>query len=56
MPFELCKFGKKAGDCRKFLMEVAPAKVEKYHPGFEKGEGAEEKVEEEEKAPKEAKK
>lgn len=32
MPFELCKYGKKASECKKFLMEIAPTKVEKYHP------------------------
>lgn len=32
LPFELCKYGKKASECKKFLMEIAPTKVEKYHP------------------------
>lgn len=31
-PFELCKYGKKSKDCKKFLQEAAPTKVAKYHP------------------------
>lgn len=31
-PFQLCKYGKKASQCKKFLMEIAPTKVAKYHP------------------------
>lgn len=57
LPFELCKYGKKVKDCKKLLMEIAPTKVEKYHPSSNTGQENEEpKVEEEEetkeKAPK----
>lgn len=37
--FELCKFSKKAKDCKKFLQQVAPQKVAKYFP--DKVEGGE---------------
>lgn len=41
LPFELCRYGKKVKDCKKFLQELAPAKVSKYHPDVEQPEGGE---------------